>query len=343
MLTIDNASACGDETLARARALFTKSLNCLASAASDGQRGGCATDDAVRAIVDIAVRAQDHQAGWGRLRLEALRQLGRFLIRNGRTAGRPAKSSDGEDKQTLVRLGITDHHISADAKSVARISQNDFDAYLAGEPEPTLAGMIRYGESQSPAWPSNAVRGKAAYPLEPSGRSFRDPHDATSVVEWYTPPEVFKALETEFDLDVASPGRQFVPWIPARQHLTRVEDGLVANWSGFCWCNPPFGLRHGVAEWIAKFVQHGNGVALLPDFTSAAWWQDVAGSADAIMFVCPKISFLPKRADGRSNSLGSTLVAIGERGVAALHNAERNGRGIMFDRTAVLRERLIAA
>jgi DNA N-6-adenine-methyltransferase (Dam) len=339
-------------TLDEARKLFAKSSNCLAalgdcrgaslaSSASDAQGGGFATDDAVRAIVDIAVRAQDHQAGWGRLRLEALRQLGRFLIRSGRAAGRPAKSSDGEDKQTLVRLGINDHHISADAKSVARISQKDFDAYLASEPEPTLAGMLRYGEAQRATWPSNAA--KSIFASERSGRSFLDPHDATSVVEWYTPPEIFDSLETEFDLDVASPGRQFVPWVPARRHLTRVEDGLVADWAGFIWMNPPYGLQHGVADWITNFVRHRDGLALLPDFTSAAWWQDAAGSADAIMFVCPKISFLPKRADGRSNSLGSTLVAIGERGVAALRNAERNGRGIMFERTAALRARSIAA
>ena len=98
--------------------------------------------------------------------------------------------------------------------------------------------------------------------------------------------------------------------------------------------NPPYGLRNDIAEWIEKFVQHGKGVAIAPDFTSTEWWHALTEQADIIMFVRPKIYFLPKREDGRTNSLGSTLVAMGERGVQALRNAERNGRGLCFQRDA---------
>jgi hypothetical protein len=42
----------------------------------------CAGDDAVRAVAGIALRAQSEAAGWARLRLEALRALGRYLIRH---------------------------------------------------------------------------------------------------------------------------------------------------------------------------------------------------------------------------------------------------------------------
>jgi hypothetical protein len=47
--------------------------------------------------------------------------------------------------------------------------------------------------------------------------------------------------------------------------------------------------------------------------------------------VCPKIQFLPKR-DGL-NTLGTTLVAIGKKGVRALDSAEKNGLGICFHRS----------
>ena len=50
-----------------------------------------------------------------------VRQLGRFLIRNGRGQGRPPKTSSADVLQTLACLGIADRDISADAKSVARI------------------------------------------------------------------------------------------------------------------------------------------------------------------------------------------------------------------------------
>jgi len=139
-------------------------------------------------------------------------------------------------------------------------------------------------------------------------------------------------METEFDLDVCSPGAEIVPWIPAVRHLTRTDNGLMADWNGFVWMNPPYGLRNGIAEWIQRFIEHGSGVGILPDFTSTDWWHTATCNADAIMFVRPKVSFLPKREDGRTNSLGSTLVALGERGVQALRNAERNGRGLCFRR-----------
>jgi hypothetical protein len=94
-------------------------------------------------------------------------------------------------------------------------------------------------------------------------------------------------------------------------------------------------------EWVPpprSFIQHGNGVALVVDFTSTEWWQYLTERSDFILFVRPKIQFLPK-SDGRMNCLGSTLVAIGEAGIQALRNAERNGRGICFRRDPGIRQR----
>jgi hypothetical protein len=55
--------------------------------------------------------------------------------------------------------------------------------------------------------------------------------------EWYTPSPVFKALDCVFDVDVASPGQEITPWIPALDFLT--HDSLSMNWNGFAWINPP--------------------------------------------------------------------------------------------------------
>jgi hypothetical protein len=306
-------------TLDDARKLYEK------FAAKDG-------DEAVRAMADIALTAKRQQTGWGRLRLEALRVLGRFLIRKGARQGRPLKTSSADVLPTLARLGIADRHISADAKSVARISQKDFGAYLAQEDEPTLKGLLRFAEHTRIGQPYPKMGLGAFGRAMQAGRSLIDSDDETSTTEWYTPPEIFEAMETEFDLDVCSPGADIVPWIPAKRHLTRKENGLVVDWDGFVWMNSPYGMRNGIAEWIEKFVDHSDGVAILPDFTSTEWWHTAAQNADAIMFVRPKVYFLPRRDDGRTNSLGSTLVAMGERGVEALRNGERNGRGLCFRR-----------
>ncbi len=34
--------------------------------------------------------------------------------------------------------------------------------------------------------------------------------------EWYTPRYIFEDIGIEFDMDVASPGKDIVPWIPAK-------------------------------------------------------------------------------------------------------------------------------
>ena len=95
--------------------------------------------------------------------------------------------------------------------------------------------------------------------------------------------------------------------------------------------NPPYGLRNGMLDWINKFIEHADGVALVPDFTSTEWWQRLARHSECILFVCPKIQFLP-RTSGRTNTLGTTLASIGEKGSFALHKAEANGLGVCFRR-----------
>lgn len=96
--------------------------------------------------------------------------------------------------------------------------------------------------------------------------------------EWYTPPEVFHALGEIFDLDVAHPAG-VITHVPCSAFLS--DGALQRPWSGFVWMNPPFGGRNSLAPWLARFFDHGNGIALTPDRTSAPWWQDAAARADA--------------------------------------------------------------
>lgn len=146
--------------------------------------------------------------------------------------------------------------------------------------------------------------------------------------EWYTPPHVFEAMKATFDFDVASPGRLVTPWIPARNFIDKAADGLDHPWSGFVWMNPPFGGRNGLIPWLEKFTAHGDGVALVPDRTSAPWWQTFAPKMDALLFVAPKIRFIG--ADGKpgaSPAQGTTLMARGADATLALRHAHRFGLG----------------
>jgi hypothetical protein len=148
--------------------------------------------------------------------------------------------------------------------------------------------------------------------------------------EWYTPPHVFAALGCSFDLDAASSGQDRTPWIPADRFLTRPH-GLSVPWTGYTWLNPPFGARNGLVPWLDKFFAHGNGVMLVPDRTSAPWWQHFVVRAELVLFVSPKIKFLDESGrPGTSPAQGTSLLAVGAQGCAALHRATANGLGILM-------------
>lgn len=143
--------------------------------------------------------------------------------------------------------------------------------------------------------------------------------------EWYTPPEVFTALACTFDLDVAGAHKANVP-----AHCAIYSDSLSAQWKGFVWMNPPFGGRNGCAPWLQKFIQHGNGIALVPDRTSAPWFQDAFPAMDAVLFTRGKIKFVrPDGTRGNSPGNGTALMAIGLRGETALMRAASVGFGLL--------------
>lgn len=143
--------------------------------------------------------------------------------------------------------------------------------------------------------------------------------------EWYTPKFVFDALGCVFDLDVAHPA-DGTTCVPAARIIS--EGSLGARWTGFIWMNPPFGKRNALVPWLNKFFAYGNGVALVPDRTSAPWFQDAWRKADAVLFT-RKIRFLrPDGTEGVSPSNGTALFAAGMLGVEALERAHVAGLGI---------------
>lgn len=147
--------------------------------------------------------------------------------------------------------------------------------------------------------------------------------------EWYTPSYVFDTFGCRFGMDVSSPGQHVTPWIPADTFIT--QGSLEAEWDGFVWMNPPFGGRNALVPWLEKFFSHGNGIALVPDRTSAPWWQQFAPRADLTMFVAKKIKFIG--ADGKpgdSPAQGTSLFAAGSEAVNALCNARTAGLGSLF-------------
>lgn len=94
--------------------------------------------------------------------------------------------------------------------------------------------------------------------------------------------------------------------------------------------NPPGG-RNGLVPWLEKFIEHGDGVALVPDRTSAPWWQNFVKRADTVLFVSPKLKFLGRDGKpGGSPPQGTCLVGIGGEANFALDLAAEYGLGTLL-------------
>jgi hypothetical protein len=102
---------------------------------------------------------------------------------------------------------------------------------------------------------------------------------ARTTDEWYTPHWVFRALGVVFDTDVAAPLDPADRTVPARRYLTVDDDGLAAPWRGYVWMNPPY--SHA-GPWVDRWVDHGNGLALVPALPEVLWRGRLLGAADAM-------------------------------------------------------------
>ena len=155
--------------------------------------------------------------------------------------------------------------------------------------------------------------------------------------QWYTPRYIFDALDCMFDMDVAAPmlipayiGDRLRPFNSSGGRRWLWKDSLETAWEGFVWMNPPYGGRNSLHAWLAKFVVHGNGIALVPDRTSAPWFAPAFNASDLALFVHDKIKFeRPDGSLGKQPGNGSCLMAIGEQGVAALKRASVAGLGFL--------------
>jgi hypothetical protein len=83
--------------------------------------------------------------------------------------------------------------------------------------------------------------------------------------------------------------------------------------------------------WLDKFIRHGNGIAALPSNSYTRWWQDIGHRVDAVLFVSGYVNYISPDRRGIRANFGTCLLAIGEKGVAALRTASANGLGHLFE------------
>lgn len=144
---------------------------------------------------------------------------------------------------------------------------------------------------------------------------FSEPQREFTSDDWYSPKWVFDALGVTFDLDVAAPPGGG-PFVPCRQYLTQAEDGLATPWEGLIWMNPPYSKP---APWVAKFLRHGNGIALLP-VAKSKWFYDLWESSTESVVLGTKVEFLT--ANGPAQHFMPTFLwAAGDYAKNILHTS----------------------
>lgn len=99
---------------------------------------------------------------------------------------------------------------------------------------------------------------------------------------WATPPDVYTALNSEFQFD-------FDPC-----PLDGQTDGLAPLWSEWrgrrVFCNPPYGP--GLADWLKRGLEAKLAVFLIPARTDTRWFHDlVLPNAREIRFLRGRLRF----------------------------------------------------
>lgn len=90
-----------------------------------------------------------------------------------------------------------------------------------------------------------------------------------------TPKWLFDELGLVFDLDPAHP--PFETHVPCRKYYTIEDDGLVQDWEGLVWLNPPYSKP---APWVDKWLNHANGLMLV-QYSRGKWFKNLFESKAA--------------------------------------------------------------
>lgn len=144
--------------------------------------------------------------------------------------------------------------------------------------------------------------------------------------EWLTPPEIIDLFPT-FDLDPCSPKKPI--WEIARRFYTKEDNGLMQDWFGRVWLNPPYGKETSI--WMEKLKKHNNGIALIFARTETkTFFKNVWNGASSIFFLEGRLYF--HHVDGtkaKANSgAPSVLISYGAECKELLRNLKYRGKWI---------------
>lgn len=108
---------------------------------------------------------------------------------------------------------------------------------------------------------------------------------------WATPQEFFDSLDKvfRFETDVCAVKDN----AKCQRFYTPDDNGLLQDWRGVCWMNPPYGRE--ISQWVEKAYRSAkdNGatvVCLLPARVDTRWWHDFCAKGE-VHFLRGRLKF----------------------------------------------------
>jgi len=135
---------------------------------------------------------------------------------------------------------------------------------------------------------------------------------------WLTPLSIIESLG-EFDLDPCG----YPDHKTAKNLICFPDDGLLAEWYGRIWLNPPYG--RDIGKWLRKMERNRNGIALVFSRTDTKWFQE--SNPDAIFFIKGRIAFLkPDKSISTNAGHGSMFLIYGHDNICAVIGSGIDGK-----------------
>jgi len=135
--------------------------------------------------------------------------------------------------------------------------------------------------------------------------------------DWYTPSQYIDAARIvmgSIDTDPAS-SEKAQETVMAKQFFTAEQDGLVQDWSGSVWINPPFSDVLPFAEKLISHLESGEvtqAIVLTNNNTDTLWWHKMAELSAGICFTKGRISFYDVYGETSAPTNGQTFFYFGD-------------------------------
>lgn len=140
----------------------------------------------------------------------------------------------------------------------------------------------------------------------------------TSEEEWYTPAMYIKAAKDvlgTIDLDPAS-SLAAQETIQAKRFFTAEDDGLIREWPGHIWLNPPY-TQPLIEQFVDKLIDEyisghiTEAILLTHNYTDTAWFHKAEAMASRLCFTRGRIKFVNPEGKEAAPTQGQAFFYLG--------------------------------